>query len=218
VDRGSFVARASTPVLALAGGAGSGKTTIARRLAAMIPGSAVVHLDLCYHRDPAAAPTVPAFDGSGPIVDFGDLRSIDMRRVETEIARHHRATFVIVEGIFALALPGIRALAHHSAYVDAPADIRLARKALRKIEEGKDPRITLRGHLERGHTAHELHVAPTRELADLVLDGTRPLDTLASSLLDLVTPERPTGVERPAHQARVQPSSAPNLGTSRSSV
>lgn len=92
VDRGTPAAPESTPVLALAGGAGSGKITIARELAA------VVHLDLCYHRDPAAAPTVPSFDGTGPIVDFGHPHAIDARRVEAEIARHDEAALVIVEG------------------------------------------------------------------------------------------------------------------------
>ncbi|MFJ8745816.1 uridine kinase [Embleya sp. NPDC127516] len=195
------MARESTPVLALAGGAGSGKTTIARELARAIPGSVAVHLDLCYHCDPAIAPTVPAFDGTGPIVDFGNPRSIDIGRVDTEISRHHGAALVIVEGTFALALPRIRDIARWSAYVDAPADIRLARKTLRKIEAGKDPSTTLRGYLERGRAAHEHHVAPTRDLADLVLDGTRPVDTLVRHLLDLVAPDQLPGIERPARRA-----------------
>jgi len=110
---------------------------------------------------------------------------------------------VVVEGTFALALPHIRERARWGAYIDAPADIRLARKALRKIETGKDPRITLRGYLERGRAAHELHVAPTRELADLVLDGTRPVDELARRLRQVVSAERSIDTELPARRAGV---------------
>lgn len=170
------------PVLALAGGSGSGKTTLARALAHATPGSAVLHLDLCFHTDPAAAPTVPAFEGSGRVVDFSDPRSIDETRVQAEIARHSQARLLIIEGTFALALPYIRQRARWTAYVDAPADIRIVRKALRKIREGKDPETTLRGYLEQSRAAHDRHVEPSRTTADLVLDGTAPTDDLVRHL------------------------------------
>ncbi|MGW6414868.1 hypothetical protein [Streptomyces sp. NPDC055055] len=58
-------------------------------------------------------------------------------------------------------------------YVDAPADIRLTRKLLRKAEEGKDLLTTLRGY-DRTRHAHHTHVDPARTRAQLVVDGTLP--------------------------------------------
>jgi uridine kinase len=180
------MAGGTLPLLALAGGAGSGKSSIARELAAQVPGIGLVHLDDCYHRDPDLAPSVPAFDGSGRIVNFSDPASIDPVRVEVAIARHAGAKVIVVEGIFALALTKIRERARWSAYVDAPADIRLARRTLRKIHEGREPRYVLRGYLEQGRQAHERHVAPTHPQADLVLDGTEPVLDLVKQLRLLI--------------------------------
>jgi uridine kinase len=183
---GLAMARGTLPLLALAGGAGSGKSTIARELAAQVPGIGLVHLDDCYHHDPGLAPSVPAFDGSGRIVNFSDPASIDPARVEAAIARHAGAAVIVVEGTFALALTHVHARARWSAYVDAPADIRITRKTLRKLDEDRDPRHVLRGYLEQGRRAHERHVAPTRLRADLVLDGTEPVADLVKQLRLLI--------------------------------
>ena len=181
------MASTSLPLLALAGGAGSGKSTIARELAAEIPGLAVIHLDDCYHDDPRLAPTVDDFDGGGQIVNFSHPESIDVARVDAKFAECTDADLILVEGLFALTLPSVRDRARWSAYLDVPADIRLARKTIRKIDEGRNPRHVLRGYLEHGRTAYERHVAPTREHADLILDGTEPVTDLIKQLRLLLT-------------------------------
>ena len=177
----------SLPLLTLAGGAGSGKSTIARELAAEIPGLAVIHLDDCYHDDPRLAPTVDNYDGGGQIVNFSHPRSIDLARVDVKLAECAEADLVLVEGLFALSLPALRERARWSAYIDVPADIRIARKTIRKIDEGRNPRHVLRGYLEHGREAFERHVAPTRAYADLVLDGTAPVPDLVKQLRLLCT-------------------------------
>jgi uridine kinase len=90
-------------------------------------------------------------------------------------------------GIFALTLACVTDRARWRVYVDVPADLRLARKALRKIHEGRDPRHVLRGYLEKGRAAHDRHVAPTREHANLVLDGTEPVPDLIKQLRLLIS-------------------------------
>jgi uridine kinase len=139
-----------------------------------------------YHHDPNLAPSVLAFDGTGRIVNFSDPASIDPRRVEEAIACHKSAELIVVEGIFALALTHVRERARWSAYVDTPADIRIARKTLRKLDEGRDLRHVLRGYLEQGRQAHERHIAPTRLRADLLLDGTEPVTDLVKQLRLLI--------------------------------
>jgi uridine kinase len=95
---------------------------------------------------------------------------------------------VVVEGLFALALPKIAVHATWYVYVDTPPDdIRLARKLIRKIEvQRQDPLTTLRNYLLSGRERHAEYVAPSRCRAQLVLDGTMPTTDLLTAVDDLV--------------------------------
>ncbi|MFG2774996.1 uridine kinase [Streptomyces sp. NPDC048350] len=168
-----MTSRLMPPVLLIGGGAGSGKTHLARELAQTFPGTQLIHLDLCYHTDPAQAPTVPSFDGPTPVVDFSNPAALDLDRIEGAMDSAATAPLIIVEGIFALALPELEKRAIWTVYVDAPADIRLTRKLLRKVDEGKDVRVSLRGY-DRTRAAHDTYVAPSKDRAQLVVDGTQP--------------------------------------------
>lgn len=95
------------PVLALGGGAGAGKTTLASALVERVDGARVVHLDSCYRTDPAVAPSLPRFDGGGRVVDRSAPEAIDRELVVATLGEHLRAapSLVVIEGMFALALP-----------------------------------------------------------------------------------------------------------------
>ncbi|GAA3064360.1 hypothetical protein GCM10020254_05350 [Streptomyces goshikiensis] len=118
----------SPQILLISGGAGSGKTALARALGEAVPGAALVHLDLCYHSDPDLAPSVPRLDRPGRVLDFSDPLALDPARIKTALAAHADAPLVIVEGTFALALAELTSIATCTAYVDTPADIRIVRK------------------------------------------------------------------------------------------
>ncbi|MGW4229444.1 hypothetical protein ACWEF9_09170 [Streptomyces sp. NPDC004980] len=122
------------------------------------------------------------------MIDYSDPQSLDWSRVQTAInaAVYPDTRLLVIEGTFAL-LPALRSLARWSSYVDAPADLRLARKTLRKIGEGADPEISLRGYLTHGRTGHAQHVAPTQSKADLTLDGSRTTDELVRQLLNTLS-------------------------------
>ncbi|MFJ2745446.1 uridine kinase [Streptomyces sp. NPDC087440] len=158
-------------LLLIGGGAGSGKTSLACAVAQQLPGTGLVHLDLCYHQDTARAPSVPRLDGHpGRAVDFSDPLALDSDRIEAALAEHADAgaLLTIVEGIFALTLKQLAARASWTVFVDTPADLRVVRKTMRKLTEGKDPLPGLRGYT---HTARafERYVAPARQTAGLVL-------------------------------------------------
>lgn len=173
-------------LLALAGGAGSGKTTLAESLAAVHPRSALLHLDRYVHTQPERAPLVPSIIGTGEVIDFSDPRSIDWGRVQQAIGEAPAGKLLMVEGTFALEKQ-IRRLARWTVYLDTPDDLRLARKTLRKIDDGADPRIGLLGYIARGREGHHRHVAPMRQTAELVLDGTLPTKHLTDQLIAHVT-------------------------------
>ncbi|KOU40719.1 hypothetical protein ADK55_31280 [Streptomyces sp. WM4235] len=182
----------SPRILLIGGGAGSGKTALAKALADTVPGAALVHLDSCYHRDPDLAPSLPRFDGPGRVVDFSDPLALDSDRIKAALAGHAAAPLVIVEGIFALALPALTAIATLAVYVETPADIRVVRKTLRKLQEGQDPVPGLLGY-DISHRSYTRHVAPTRDHAHLILDGTLTTAELTAELQDrLAEPRRNT--------------------------
>ncbi|MEU6501255.1 hypothetical protein ABZ895_17045 [Streptomyces californicus] len=168
-------------LIALAGGAGSGKTTLAETFAAARSNTAILHLDRYFHTRADRAPTVPNLIGTDRVIDFSDPRSIDWDRVHRSIEATPGYQLLVVEGTFALE-EQIRRLARWTVYLHTPDDLRLVRKTLRKIEEGADPRISLLGYLERGRASHGEHVAPIQQRADLVLDGTLPVKELTARL------------------------------------
>ncbi|MGW1767601.1 uridine kinase family protein [Streptomyces sp. NPDC002073] len=179
---------ASPPLLLIGGGAGSGKTSLARALAENIPGAGLVHLDLCYHQDVDLAPSIPRLDGQpGHAIDFSDPQALDSARIKAALAAHAGAPLVIVEGIFALTLPDLKEQATWSVFVEAPADLRAVRKTIRKISEGKDPLPGLLGYANTVR-AYDTHVEPTRAQADIVLDGTQPVTELAAQVLKRLKP------------------------------
>lgn len=186
------VGRHAVPVLAVAGGTASGKSTLAEALARHHPETVgLVHLDDHYvpSHDPLRGVRTRNSLGA-EILDWNHPGSIDEGAVAAALdaaTRGGTLRLVVVEGLFALTLPSVVSRASWRVYVDTPDDIRLARKILRKIEvQRQDPGLSLRNYLLSGRERHAEYVAPSRDRADLVLDGTAPEQELLASLTRLV--------------------------------
>lgn len=185
----------AVPVLAVAGGTASGKSTLAEALARHHPETvALVHLDDFYvpAHDPLRGVRTRSATGA-EILDWNHPGSIDetaaAHAIDAAAAAGGRLRLVVVEGLFALTLPAVTARATWRVYVDTPDDIRLARKILRKIEvQRQDPALSLRNYLMTGRERHAAHVAPSRLLADLVVDGTADEFTMIAEVLTLIGP------------------------------
>ncbi|MFJ4845902.1 MULTISPECIES: uridine kinase [unclassified Streptomyces] len=181
-----------TGVLAVAGGTASGKSTLAEALSLTCTETiALIHLD--DHYVPAHDPrrgvwTVSA--GGHEVLDWNHPGSIDETAVGEAIDAARLlpgVRLVVVEGLFALTLPAVLSRAAWRVYVDAPDDVRLARKILRKIEvQRQDPLLSLRNYLQTGRDRHAAHVAPSRARADLVVDGTADGPEMLAAVLGLV--------------------------------
>ncbi|MEV8092696.1 uridine kinase family protein [Streptomyces nigra] len=180
------------PVLAIAGGTASGKSTLAKALALHRPGAvALIHLDDFYvpaHEPHRGARTVSATGAE--TLDWNHPRSIDQDAAAAALqaaATSGQHRMAVVEGLFALSLPKIADHATWRIYVHTPDDIRLARKLMRKIEvQHQDPLVSLRNYLLSGRDRHAEYVAPSRHRADLVLDGTMPTADLLTAVDHLV--------------------------------
>jgi uridine kinase len=178
-------------IVGIAGGTGSGKTTVAHNLAsAMPPGRcAIIDHDAYYcdqgHLPFEARETInydhpSALDSAllvehlcalregraveVPIYDF----STHTRRRETRSVPPARV--VIVEGILIFADPALRALMDIKIFVDTAPDIRLMRRIHRDLEQrGRTFESVRDQYYATVRPMHLEHVEPSKQWADLIL-------------------------------------------------
>jgi uridine kinase len=179
-----------TRTIAITGGSGAGKTTLAQALAQRLGAGAVVIAEDDYYRcrssfpdfDPAShnfdephakehallrdhlalARSGAAFDK--PVYDLVAHRRLP--RVE----RIARAEALIVEGLHLLSSPELRALFDLKIYVEADEALRLGRRIVRDVEtRGRAPRAVLAQFFASVRPMHEAYVEPQRPFADLVV-------------------------------------------------
>src|SRR6185295_1471551 len=177
--------------IAITGGSGAGKTTIAQALTRRLGRGAMVIAEDDYYR---CASTIPNFDAatynfdepaakehallmehlklarSGAAFDkpMYDLTT-HRRRMEAERIAH--AETIVVEGIHLLVSEDLRALFDVKVYVHADEALRLARRMIRDGEERRRaPREIVAQFFTNVRPMHEKYVEPQRAHADLVLE------------------------------------------------
>ena len=178
-------------VVGIAGGTGSGKTTVAERLAEAMPRGRCVTIDHdAYYRDqghlsPEDRADVnydhpAALDSELLARHLCELRS--GRTVEIPIydfATHTRRTatrtvepsrVIIVEGILVFAEPALREQMDIKIFVDTDPDIRLMRRIRRDLEErGRTFQSVRDQYYATVRPMHLEHVEPSKRWADLIL-------------------------------------------------
>jgi uridine kinase len=92
--------------------------------------------------------------------------------------------FAILEGLFALYWPEVRASMATKLFVIAPDEICFARRLARDVHErGRTPESVRWQYEGTVQPMARLHVLPTQAHADLVLCGTEPIDELGARAL-----------------------------------
>ena len=178
-------------LLGVAGGTGSGKTTVARRILDAVGETRLVLLEMdSYYKDVAWEseedllhhnfdhPKALDFElltrhlaelragrpVEAPIYDFKSHRRTDRTRTLRPDA------VIIVEGILVLVDPDLRRLLDFKIYVDTDADVRLARRLRRDIEErGRQVGDVLRQYEESVRPMHLEFVEPSKRWADVII-------------------------------------------------
>ncbi len=178
-------------VVAVAGGSGSGKTTVARAIGAALPAGSSVTLEQDhYYRERTDLPLESRenvnYDHPDAI-EFALLqhhidelvagRAID--RPIYSFSTHARqvqsvhlepAPVVIVEGILALALPEVRERFDLKIFVDTDADIRLMRRIRRDLEDrGRSFAQVRAQYYETVRPMHLAFVEPSKRFADVIM-------------------------------------------------
>ncbi|HEX5131514.1 MAG TPA: AAA family ATPase [Candidatus Krumholzibacteria bacterium] len=188
-------------MIGIAGPSGAGKSSLATRLAERVPGGGVVLALDAYYRDqrgvaedainvdvPGALDHVLLIDQVRAIA-----RGLPIQQPIYDYATHSRAPvtrtvnparYVIIEGLFALYWPEVRASLRTPVYLSLDHEACLARRVERDARERGRSRTAVVYQYERTvRPMYDLHVHPTRQHARLVLDASEPLDALVERLL-----------------------------------
>ena len=189
-------------MIAIAGFSGSGKTTLARRLAELLP-AAIFSLD-AYYRD---HPELSLEERRGLNYDHPEsldaeliaahLRELaegrEVLRPVYDFAQHARsggseamqpAEHIIVEGLFPLHWPEVRNIFSTKVFLEADHNVCLPRREARDVaERGRSPDSVRRQYAASVQPMAEQFIRPSREHADLVLGGTRPLEESVAAVV-----------------------------------
>jgi uridine kinase len=190
-------------IIGIAGPSSSGKTELARHLAARIPGTAIVSLDSYYramaeiplerrrksnfdhpdalewellHQHLHALTSGRPFDE--PVYSFAlHARTPETRRIEP-------AEFMILEGLFVLYWPELRSVLDTKVYVETDPQVCFRRRLERDVaERGRTPESVCEQYEKTVLPGARRFVFPTKRHADVVVSGEQPFDASTGAVL-----------------------------------
>jgi uridine kinase len=178
-------------IVGVAGGSGSGKSTVARKVAELLTDVAVAQVSMdAYYRNMShltfderkrlnwdhpdvidmelLGDQLEALAGGAaverPVYDF----TTHLRAPRTE--RVPNADVVLVDGILLFWNRRVRALCELKVFVDVEADIRLIRRIRRDMRvRGRQLTDILEQYLDTVRPMHEEFVEPTKQFADIIV-------------------------------------------------
>jgi uridine kinase len=181
----------ATVIIGIAGGSGSGKTTVANAILKAVGKEKIVYLPHdAYYKDLSDLPPMQRkqvnFDHPDsldndlliehiqslkdhkpvemPVYDF----TTDSRTDQTVLIKPHRV--IIVEGILIFADPRLRDLFDVRLFVDTDADIRFIRRLERDItERGRTTENVINQYLKTVRPMHLEFVEPSKRYADVII-------------------------------------------------
>ncbi|HUX12391.1 MAG TPA: uridine kinase [Spirochaetia bacterium] len=203
-------------IIGISGGSGSGKTTIVRKIAEVIPDFVFVAQDN-YYKSADQMPARQAGDKTSPTeLNFdhpsafdNELLSRQLRALKSgqpidmpqyDFVHHRRAErtihvdpkkIVIFEGILIFFDRVIRDLIDLKLYVDTPDDIRFIRRLKRDItERGRTVDSVINQYLLSVRPGHYEFIEPTKAYADLIVpeggSNEKALEVLVSFMREIM--------------------------------
>lgn len=178
-------------VIGIAGGTGSGKSTVVRKIIESLPKDevAVIPQDN-YYKDNAHIPLEERLKmnydepasiewtllceqlqilKSGNSVEMPTYDFITCSRLKETVSLKPREV-VVVEGILVLTDKSLRDMLDVKVFVDADADERLIRVISRDcVERGRTPQMVIDRYREMLKPMHELYIEPSKRYADLII-------------------------------------------------
>ena len=178
-------------IIGIAGGTGSGKTTVVRRIAKALPPhcAAVIPLDSYYNDTSALTPEErkqinfdhpDAFDWklltehikrlkNGEAIEQPTYSYIESNR-QKETIHVEPKPVIIIEGIMTLHYKKLRDMMDLKLFVDTDSDVRLIRNIRRDVvERGRTVDMVLDRYEKVLKPMHEQFIEPTKKFADLII-------------------------------------------------
>lgn len=178
-------------IIGIAGGTGSGKTSVVRKIIDSLPSGEVAVLPQdSYYKDNSHIPLEQrraknydepaAIEWSLLTAHLRELingRTIDMPTYDfitcsrlTDTVRIEPREVIVVEGILVLTDPELRDLIDVKVFVDTDADERLIRVIERDcLERGRTPQMVIDRYRKVLKPMHELHIEPSKRYADIII-------------------------------------------------
>lgn len=177
-------------IIAIAGGTGSGKTTIAQKIVDLLPHHVTLLTHDAYYKDNGHLAFEDrtklnydhpeAFDNALFVRHINTLkRGEEIERPVYNFSTHLREEYtvrvrpldvILIEGILILDDPQLRRLYDLRIFVDTDADVRILRRLQRDIRErGRNLENVIEQYIETVKPMHEAFVEPTKRYADVVI-------------------------------------------------
>lgn len=178
-------------IIGIAGGSGSGKTTIAEKIKERVGLQRISFIEMdSYYRDLSHLPLEERaknnFDHPSAIdieLFIEHIKTIKsgkkILKPQYSFVTHTRKRevtevlpqpVVLLEGILLYDNPRVRELIDIKTYVETPDDIRFIRRLMRDIEErGRTPKSVVEQYFKTVRPMHETFAGPTREYADMII-------------------------------------------------
>ncbi len=177
-------------IIGIAGGTGSGKTTIMRHLCERFGGDiGVVYHDNYYKRhDELPYEQRAKLNYDHPDAFDTDLMIEHLQQLKSgkpiecpvyDFSQHNRtgrttaippARVILVEGILVFCDKALRDLMNIKIYVDTDADVRVLRRVMRDVKErGRSIESVVEQYLKTVKPMHEAFVEPSKRYADIIV-------------------------------------------------
>lgn len=178
-------------VIGIAGGSGSGKTSVTRKIMEALNGHSVILIEQDYYYKDQSDKTFEerletnydhpfAFDNNlliSHIRQLIDRQPVEIPTYNYEIHTRSDVTIqvepkdvIIVEGIFALENEQLRNLMDVKLYVDTDSDIRILRRLKRDIEKrGRTMDSVISQYLNVVRPMHLQFIEPTKRFSDIII-------------------------------------------------
>ncbi|CAM4223610.1 uridine kinase [Saccharibacillus endophyticus] len=179
-------------IIGIAGGTGSGKTTVARSVIDRLGAGKVTfisqdnyykdHPELSFEERGAINYDHPfAFDNDLMVQHLNDLKEGKVAHAPVyDFTMHARSAdqtvelkpnnIVIIEGLHVLSDENLRALLDIKVFVDTDPDVRILRRVVRDIEDrGRSIRSVHDQYLRTVKPMHEAFIEPSKKYADLII-------------------------------------------------
>ncbi|NHM93171.1 uridine kinase [Staphylococcus sp. 10602379] len=181
----------STTIIGIAGGSGSGKTSVTNKIMKNLDGHSVALIEQDFYYKDQSHLTFEerlltnydhpfAFDNDLLIQNLKDLKAGKSVEVPTyDYTIHTRSNkkiafepkdVIIVEGIFALENETLRDMMDVKIYVDTDADLRILRRLIRDTKErDRTMESVVEQYLNVVRPMHNQFIEPTKKFADIII-------------------------------------------------